>query len=295
MATANGKEKLPRWDGDNVRANARQENRWSLHQQTVAVRAPRYYAVAVGRVHYMPLHTTQTVLTVFSGNATMAWYGAVLDTFFQDPVCPSTSLQDGFEDSDIDPDSLTTLIPRDGIPDATIGMSDIHFLVGAPNGASWLSTQIRDVYDDHVARGKPDSEGMIDAFAYDDLQDPVSVAMDAWCTEADTLQMIETQHISDSRCVLEWNSTDTVNDLEKRRFQGNSVGREAVRSGNNARPNIGALLRRILDTEDLTFLYSRVLSYTNPEDPTGEARAEANLEGTQNGSIVCVKLPLPLT
>jgi hypothetical protein len=216
----------------------------------------------------------------------MAWYGSVLDTFFQEPICPSTSTEDDFKDSDIDPDAVSTLIPRDVIPDkdATIGLSDIRFLVGALNGASWLSTQIRDVYDDHVARGKPDSGGMIDVIAYDDLQDPVSAAMDAWCTEADTLQMIETQHISDSRCVLEWNSTDTTKDLEKRRFQGNSVGRETVRSGYNARPNLGALLRRILDTEDLTFLYSRVLSYTNPQTPTREARDEVNLEGMRNRS-----------
>jgi hypothetical protein len=124
-------------------------------------------------------------------------------------------------------------------------------------------------------------------------EDPVNVIEQTLCNFEGALgTWRKAEETATTLCQVAWNgSVPEKHNLDKRIFWPDLDATEP-KTGSNPRINTGPLIRRILDTNDVPFLYSRVTGWTNhyPYDlVTGErltlesgelaSRREANLEG----------------
>jgi len=160
-------------------------------------------------------------------------------------------------------------------------------------GLSDFSGKMRRAWDSSVGSANLKSSQIRTLIQDRPWEDPVDIIEQTICNFEGTLGVLHRAEETARRlCQVAWNSSEPEKpDLDKRIFYPD-LGATQPTTGNNIRINTGALIRQILDTDDVPFLYSRVTGWTNnyPYDPaTGQrltlankdlaSRREANLEG----------------
>jgi hypothetical protein len=120
-------------------------------------------------------------------------------------------------------------------------------------------------------------------------EDPVSVIGQMICSfDSAKTDLERSKNISAKVCAPAWNYTESDElDFKNRVFHDNLDTTEPTSEG-SSRINTGALLERILETQDVPFLYSRVIRISNSHGPmrnrrgrpiTRTQRQEIDLEG----------------
>lgn len=125
--------------------------------------------------------------------------------------------------------------------------------------------------------------------------DPASIIEQSICNiESAKAEVEQFNDVSTEVCELAWNHTELdAPDIDNRVFHDKLDATEAKSQG-STRINTGALLERIMETQDVPFLYSRVIRYNNPhanplnengEPILGTPRPEIDLEGTLQNNL----------
>jgi len=142
-------------------------------------------------------------------------------------------------------------------------------------GRKLYSEVMRHAWDTSIGSDTLNSWEIREVIAARPDDDPVSVIDQSLCDFTHARQDLkELDESAQELCVPAWNGSDTSSpDLEKRVFRSNH-GTTQPTSGSSTQIDTGALLQRILDTDDVPFLYSRVTRYDQFERwaPVGQDR-----------------------
>lgn len=225
----------------------------------------------------------------------------VLYEFLDHQTCPAPADD---ADSTIESRSASTIEGRDSLSNFP-EYDGVRAWTQVMLGLSDFSGKMRRAWDTSVGRANLRSSQIKALIEERPWEDPVNIIEQTICDFEGALGIWhKAEETATSLCQFAWNSSEpNTPDLDKRIFRPDLDATEP-KTGSNPRINTGALIRRITDTNDVPFLYSRVLGWTNhyPYDPaTGlrltlangdlASRREANLEGM----FIHVRLEQPNT
>jgi hypothetical protein len=131
-------------------------------------------------------------------------------------------------------------------------------------GLSAFSEVMRSAWDHSIGSDTLNSWEIRDAISARPDDDPISIIEQNLCDLRHARDILkEADETAEEVCVPVWNGSQTSSpDLRKRVFNANLRTHETTSNG-SPRINTGALLNRILTTEDVPFLYSRITRYSN--------------------------------
>jgi hypothetical protein len=213
----------------------------------------------------------------------------VLYEFLDHQTCPAPT-----DDADwnTEPPSASAIEGRDSLSNFP-EYDGVRAWTQVMLGLSDFSGKMRRAWDTSVGGANLRSSQIKTLIQERPWEDPVNVIEQTLCNFEGALGIWhKAEETAAQLCQVAWNgSVPEKPDLDKRIFN-DDLDATVPKTGNNQRINTGALIRRILDTNDVPFLYSRVTGWTNhyPYDPVtglrlthenGElaSRREANLEG----------------
>lgn len=164
----------------------------------------------------------------------------------------------------------------------------IHAWTAAIMGISAAATVMRHAWDASIGSDTLNSWEIFNIIASRPDEDPASVIGQSLCDFTHARQDLkELDESATEMCVPAWNSNHTSsNGLEKRIFRANLRTHDATSPG-STRINTGALLDRILETDDVPFLYSRIIryEYLEREPPRNDERIGQLIRGPNGRSI----------
>jgi len=141
--------------------------------------------------------------------------------------------------------------------------SGVHAWTAVMLGASSFSGVMRHAWDTSIGSDTLNSWEILDVISSRPDDDPVSVIEESLCDFRHARQDLkELEETTQELCVPMWNRTNTTSHgLEKRIFRANHRVTQPTSTG-STEINTGALFQRILETDDIPFLYSRITRYS---------------------------------
>lgn len=172
-----------------------------------------------------------------------------------------------------------SLIKRDDLSSFPYS-SGVHAWTAVMLGASAFSEVMRTAWDTSIGSDTLNSWEILDAIRARPDDDPASIIEQNLCdfTHA-RKQLKELDETAHELCVPAWaNSNTSSRHLEKRIFRSSHRVTQPTSAG-STEINTGALFQRILETDDIPFLYSRITRYRLMErsPPVGSSRLGASL------------------
>lgn len=247
-------------------------------------------------VRFPAVFDTCYKLTCTTDDVSTSYAKAVLYEFLDNPECPiPQSADDDEDDMSVVGTQNIGLAKRDSL--GSFPNSDgVHAWTAAIMGVSAAATVIRRAWDASIGSDTLNSWEIFKLIASRPDEDPASVIGQSLCdfTHArhDFKELDET---ATEMCVPAWSSNHTSsNDLEKRVFRADLRTTQPTSSTGGSRINTGALLHRILETDDVPFLYSRVARYRHRERlaPVGNQRVGSFMVDENGEPIVTEQVNL---
>ena len=158
--------------------------------------------------------------------------------------------------------------------------SGVHAWTAVMLGASAFSGVMRTAWDTSIGSDTLNSWEILDAIRARADDDPASIIEQNLCDFTHARQGLkELDETAHELCVPVWaNSNTSSRQLEKRVFRSSHRVTQPTSAG-STEINTGALFQRILETDDIPFLYSRITRYRLMErlPPVGSSRLGAPL------------------
>lgn len=224
---------------------------------------------------------------------------AVLYEFLDHPICPEpqNTSDPGDGMSVVIETQSIDLAKRDDLGSFPYS-SRVHAWTAVMLGVSAFSEVMRLTWDVSIGSDTLNSWEIRDIISAHPDDDPASVIGERLCDFKHARQDLKVlKETTQEFCVPSWNRSDTSpQSLAKRVFRADHRTTQPTSAG-STEINTGALLQRILDTDDVPFLYSRITRYSHLErlPPVGTQTIgtprrgangrqimteQANLEGT---------------
>jgi hypothetical protein len=197
---------------------------------------------------------------------------SLLNIFLDNQTCPLPVSAGDISDPRIDARAADTIEVRDDLSDFP-AQDGVQAWTAVMLGRSAFSSTMRWAWDNSIGvHGIPSWQLALEIRDRPE-EDPASVIGQMICNFDSAREDLErSKNISANVCELAWNYTEVdAPDFKNRVFHDNLDTTEPTSEG-SSRINTGALLERIMETQDVPFLYSRVIRIFNSHEPERNRR-----------------------